>query len=93
MDPLIWDPILLRGTLQEPPYGSGVPSRRTTETHMISGHLLTILPDPSMKTTRLSAASGNPPSKTLILGVRIRGTLGDIDPLSKVPFKRAASIN
>ena len=24
-----------------------------------------------------------------ILGVRIRGTLGDIDPLNKVPFKRA----
>ena len=25
------------------------------------------------------------------LGVRIRGTLGDIDPLNKVPFKRAIS--
>ena len=25
------------------------------------------------------------------LGVRIRGTLGDIDPLNKVPFKRARS--
>ena len=25
------------------------------------------------------------------LGVRIRGTLGDIDPLNKVPFKRATS--
>ena len=23
------------------------------------------------------------------MGVRIRGTLGDIDPLNKVPFKRA----
>ena len=27
----------------------------------------------------------------LRLGVRIRGTLGDIDPLNKVPFKRARS--
>ena len=26
-----------------------------------------------------------------ILGFRIRGTLGDIDPLNKVPFKRARS--
>ena len=26
-----------------------------------------------------------------ILGFRIRGTLGDIDPLNKVPFKRAKS--
>ena len=25
------------------------------------------------------------------MGVRIRGTLGDLDPLSKVPFKRATS--
>ena len=25
------------------------------------------------------------------MGVRIRGTLGDIDPLNKVPFKRATS--
>ena len=25
------------------------------------------------------------------LGVRIRGTLGDLDPLNKVPFKRATS--
>ena len=25
------------------------------------------------------------------MGVRIRGTLGDIDPLNKVPFKRARS--
>ena len=25
------------------------------------------------------------------VGVRIRGTLGDIDPLNKVPFKRARS--
>ena len=25
------------------------------------------------------------------LGVRIRGTLGHIDPLNKVPFKRATS--
>ena len=25
------------------------------------------------------------------VGVRIRGTLGDIDPLNKVPFKRATS--
>ena len=25
------------------------------------------------------------------LGVRIKGTLGDIDPLNKVPFKRATS--
>ena len=25
------------------------------------------------------------------MGVRIRGTLGDIDPLIKVPFKRATS--
>ena len=25
------------------------------------------------------------------MGVRIRGTLGDIDPLNKVPFKRAIS--
>ena len=25
------------------------------------------------------------------LGVRIRGSLGDIDPLNKVPFKRARS--
>ena len=25
------------------------------------------------------------------LGARIRGTLGDIDPLNKVPFKRAGS--
>ena len=25
------------------------------------------------------------------MGVRIRGTLGDIDPLNKVPFKRAKS--
>ena len=25
------------------------------------------------------------------LGVRIRGTLGDIDPLNKVPYKRAGS--
>ena len=25
------------------------------------------------------------------LGVRIRGTLGDMDPLNKVPFKRATS--
>ena len=29
-------------------------------------------------------------SETAVLGVRIRGTLGDIDPLSKV-FKRARS--
>ena len=27
----------------------------------------------------------------LLLGVRIRGTPGDIDPLNKVPFKRAIS--
>ena len=26
-----------------------------------------------------------------MMGVRIRGTLGDIDPLNKVPFKRARS--
>ena len=26
-----------------------------------------------------------------LLGIRIRGTLGDIDPLNKVPFKRAIS--
>ena len=26
-----------------------------------------------------------------MLGVGIRGTLGDIDPLNKVPFKRARS--
>ena len=26
-----------------------------------------------------------------LVGVRIRGTLGDIDPLNKVPFKRARS--
>ena len=25
------------------------------------------------------------------IGVRIKGTLGDIDPLKKVPFKRAIS--
>ena len=25
------------------------------------------------------------------IGVRLRGTLGDIDPLNKVPFKRAIS--
>ena len=25
------------------------------------------------------------------MGVRVRGTLGDVDPLSKVPFKRARS--
>ena len=25
----------------------------------------------------------------IFMGVRIRGTLGDIDPLNKVPFKRA----
>ena len=25
------------------------------------------------------------------LGIRIRGTLGDIDPLNKVPFKRPTS--
>ena len=25
------------------------------------------------------------------MGVRISGTLGDIDPLNKVPFKRATS--
>ena len=25
------------------------------------------------------------------MGVRIRGTLGDIEPLNKVPFKRAKS--
>ena len=25
------------------------------------------------------------------VGLRIRGTLGDIDPLNKVPFKRAPS--
>ena len=29
--------------------------------------------------------------RACILGVRIRGTLGDIDPLNKVPFKRARS--
>ena len=28
---------------------------------------------------------------TFKLGVRIRGTLGDIDPDNKVPFKRATS--
>ena len=27
----------------------------------------------------------------LLVGVRIRGTLGEIDPLNKVPFKRARS--
>ena len=27
----------------------------------------------------------------MVLGVRIRGTLGDIDPLHKVPFERARS--
>ena len=27
----------------------------------------------------------------LLMGVRIRGTLGDIDPLNEVPFKRARS--
>ena len=27
----------------------------------------------------------------IALGVRVRGTLGDIDPLNKVPFKRATS--
>ena len=26
-----------------------------------------------------------------MLGVRIRGTLGDIDPLNRLPFKRARS--
>ena len=25
------------------------------------------------------------------MGLRIRGTLGDIDPLNRVPFKRARS--
>ena len=25
------------------------------------------------------------------MGVRIRGTLGDVDPLNKVPFKRTTS--
>ena len=30
-------------------------------------------------------------SGSYVLGVRIRGTLGDIDPLNKVPFKRATS--
>ena len=28
---------------------------------------------------------------SLPMGDRIRGTLGDVDPLSKVPFKRARS--
>ena len=31
------------------------------------------------------------PSGGLGVGVRIRGTLGDKDPLNKVPFKRATS--
>ena len=30
-------------------------------------------------------------SRASHVGVRIRGTLGDIDPLTKVPFKRATS--
>ena len=30
-------------------------------------------------------------SRCRLLGVRVRGTLGDIDPLNKVPFKRAIS--
>ena len=29
--------------------------------------------------------------RVFIVGVRIRGTLGDIDPLNKVPCKRARS--
>ena len=36
-----------------------------------------------------SAAAETP---ILKLGVRIRGTLGDIDPLDKVPLKRATSV-
>ena len=32
-----------------------------------------------------------PPEADQTLGVRIRGTLGDIDPLHKVPFERASS--
>ena len=31
------------------------------------------------------------PFMIIVMGVRIRGTLGDIDPLNKVPFKRARS--
>ena len=27
----------------------------------------------------------------IFMGVRIRGTLGDIDPLNKVPFERSIS--
>ena len=30
-------------------------------------------------------------TEELYVGVRIRGTLGDIDPLNKVPVKRARS--
>ena len=30
-------------------------------------------------------------NKVFDVGVRIRGALGDIDPLNKVPFKRATS--
>ena len=31
------------------------------------------------------------PSLVGTVGVRIRGTPGDVDPLNKVPFKRATS--
>ena len=44
----------------------------------------------------ISAATGGfgklgLPVPFAIRGVRIRGTLGDIDPLNEVPFKRARS--
>ena len=39
----------------------------------------------------LTEVLATPLSPAIILGDRIRGTLGDIDPLNKVPFKRATS--
>ena len=33
----------------------------------------------------------SPKFQSSTVGVRTRGTLGDIDPLNKVPFKRARS--
>ena len=35
--------------------------------------------------------AGGPTTDDSIMGVRISGTPGDIDPLNKVPFKRATS--
>ena len=48
--------------------------------------------DPNLENYPYEPRVPHDPRQSLLhMGVRIRGTLGDIDPLNKVPFKRARS--